>query len=281
MVSKFEDLKALKEMLDQGEITQREYDIVKADLFSEDVGTGEDPNESLSPGWYTNPKDEGEQRYWDGEAWADSTPLVPTPPKLSDDTEIPTPPILPNGSSPDKQPIYKRRWFIALAVILGLGFLGSLIGNDAGTAGGNVVATPTTETATDSSPTTTEVEPTTTSRVRLYSGGLLDGLSSDELTFLDSVYGNVAMVVVPPGLSLDVDQAYLGMLEAIDEAVEVFEGGIREGVMDSCVLLGLGIDTFLETLSGAELTYDEAALVLAAGAIWLGDGTLENATLSC
>ena len=38
-----------------------------------------------------------------------------------------------------KKPLLKRKWFIALMVILGLGIIGSFIPNDATTENGNII----------------------------------------------------------------------------------------------------------------------------------------------
>jgi len=69
-MSSFDDLKELKAMLDRGEITQAEYDIVKADLLA---GTKPDPS-SKEPGWYNDPSGQAShQAYWDGQQWTGAT----------------------------------------------------------------------------------------------------------------------------------------------------------------------------------------------------------------
>lgn len=123
MSSYFEDLKELQAMLERGEVTRGQYDVVKAGLLAD---MSQDSS-SMEPGWYNDPSGQASQQaYWDGSNWTGAT--------------RPDPGI---GHSPSaspvaaaKSPIYKRGWFIALVVVLGVAFVGaSLIeGTDTQTA---------------------------------------------------------------------------------------------------------------------------------------------------
>ena len=110
----FEDLKELQAMLERGEVTQTEYDIVRADLLA---GMSQDssPNE---PGWYSDPSGQAShQAYWDGSNWTGATrpdPRIAMGPSLS--------PV-----AVAKPPVYKRGWFIALVAVLGVGFVGAAL----------------------------------------------------------------------------------------------------------------------------------------------------------
>ena len=70
--------------------------------------------EPTPAGWYPDPENSGQQRYWDGNAWTEN--------------------FAPGGASPApaataaKKPIYQRIWFIVVAVLIGLGVISSLIG---------------------------------------------------------------------------------------------------------------------------------------------------------
>ena len=70
--------------------------------------------EPTPAGWYPDPENPGQQRYWDGTAWAEhfapgDTPAAP-------------------AAAVAKKPIYRRAWFIVVAVLIGLGVLSSVIG---------------------------------------------------------------------------------------------------------------------------------------------------------
>lgn len=80
-------------------------------------------------GWYPDPENAGQQRYWDGTAWTQNFAPLSAP-------EVPTPVAA-------KKPIYKRTWFIVVAVIIALGVIGNLFGGSPSTT-------------TDSTPTTTK-----------------------------------------------------------------------------------------------------------------------------
>lgn len=74
-------------------------------------------------------------------------------------TDGTTPPLLPNPDDQAKKPVYKRWWFIVIAVIAGLGLIGSL--GDGGN-GSEAEATATTTTSEPAETTTTELVTTTT-----------------------------------------------------------------------------------------------------------------------
>jgi len=121
MVSKFEDLKELQAMLERGEITQAEFDVVKGDLLA-DMSVDSSP---LEPGWYDDPSGQAShQAYWDGSSWTGAT--------------RPDPGIAKSPSSSPvavaKPPVYKRGWFFALVVVLGVGFVGAALTGDTPTA---------------------------------------------------------------------------------------------------------------------------------------------------
>lgn len=71
-------------------------------------------SESTPAGWYPDPESSGQQRYWDGNAWTEN--------------------YAPGGASPAptavtaKKPLYKRTWFIVIAVLIGIGVIGNLLG---------------------------------------------------------------------------------------------------------------------------------------------------------
>lgn len=70
--------------------------------------------ESTPAGWYADPENPGQQRYWDGNTWTDN--------------------FAPGASSPVpaaaavKKPLYKRPWFVVLAVLIGIGVIAILFG---------------------------------------------------------------------------------------------------------------------------------------------------------
>lgn len=85
--------------------------------------------EPTPAGWYPDPENSGQQRYWDGNAWTEqfapgNAPSAPTP-------------------SATKKPLYKSTWFIVVAALIGLGVIINLLG-------GSPAETP------ESSPTPTE-----------------------------------------------------------------------------------------------------------------------------
>lgn len=69
--------------------------------------------EPTPAGWYPDPENAGQQRYWDGNAWTDN--FAPGT-------------VAAPAAAGTKKPIYKRPWFIVLAVLIGLGVIGNLIG---------------------------------------------------------------------------------------------------------------------------------------------------------
>ncbi|MHB1136470.1 MAG: Ltp family lipoprotein [Coriobacteriia bacterium] len=70
--------------------------------------------EPTPAGWYPDPENSGQQRYWDGNAWTEN--FAP-----GGAAAVPATPAA-------KKPIYKRAWFIVVAVLIGLGVIGNLIG---------------------------------------------------------------------------------------------------------------------------------------------------------
>ena len=126
MASKFEDLKRLAEMLEREEITRDEYESIKADIMAE------------------------------GEAGGDTSYGESSEPPR------PTPPIVPVTSTSSSKPVYKRWWFIFIAVILGLGAIGNALGSGTDEVPGAVATTTTEEPTTDASAPTDTIQVTTT-----------------------------------------------------------------------------------------------------------------------
>ena len=79
----FDDLKKLSEMRENGEVTQAEYDRIKADLLSEQSEPTPPVNamEGKPAGWYNDPsgKASSHQAYWDGSKWTGQTPKQAQP----------------------------------------------------------------------------------------------------------------------------------------------------------------------------------------------------------
>jgi len=65
-------------------------------------------------GWYPDPENSGQQRYWDGNAWTENRAPGTTAPST--------------GTVAVKKPVYKQTWFIVIAVLIGLGVIGNLLG---------------------------------------------------------------------------------------------------------------------------------------------------------
>ncbi len=124
MANKFKDLKELQAMLERGEITQAEYDIVKADLLA-DMSLDSSP---MEPGWYNDPSGQAShEAYWDGSNWTGATRPDPGIAKSPS----------PSPVAVAKPPVYKRGWFIALVVVLGVGFVGAALTEDTDTPTAN------------------------------------------------------------------------------------------------------------------------------------------------
>jgi len=76
--------------------------------------------EPTPAGWYPDPENAGQQRYWDGNAWTENF--------------APGTPVAATAASAPKKPVYKRTWFIVIAVILGLGVIGNLVNGGSSTS---------------------------------------------------------------------------------------------------------------------------------------------------
>lgn len=74
---------------------------------------GEAVTDNVPAGWYPDPEGSAQQRYWDGNAWTES--YAPAGPAAAE-------------PAPVKKPVYKRTWFIVVAVLLGLGVIGNMVG---------------------------------------------------------------------------------------------------------------------------------------------------------
>jgi hypothetical protein len=117
-------------------------------------------DESKPKGWYPNPSDETQMRYWDGTSWTENIAL-----------------------RDEKKPYYKRPWFIVLAVIVAISFFSSrgsdeepaqtadVVASESATPSASPVPTPTeTETAATPSPEPTPTEEaTSTGEYGIYS----------------------------------------------------------------------------------------------------------------
>lgn len=191
-MSKFEDLERLAEMLDQGKVTQAEYERLKAELLAEPSAVTSDPAASPPAGWYDDPHGvANQQAYWDGQRWtgASRTPAAKpeqigsAPAGWYDDPHgVPnqqaywdgeqwtgathTPPMAQVGPSSDRRRWYNRprNWVL---IVVGLLVLGAAFGprdeSDDGRASNNATVTTsraTTPRATE--PATTQPPPTTT-----------------------------------------------------------------------------------------------------------------------
>lgn len=99
MSDTFDDLKRLKEMLDAGEVTQDQYEIVKAELIGDVSTESKVSNPQIAPGWYEDPNEPTQQRYWDGEKWTEARQLS---------TEVT---LEMQAAEAEPVPIQKRAWF--------------------------------------------------------------------------------------------------------------------------------------------------------------------------
>jgi hypothetical protein len=69
--------------------------------------------EPTPAGWYPDPQNSGQQRYWDGNAWTDNF--------------APGSAVAAPAAAVAKKPFYKRTWFMVVAVLIGLAAIGSMI----------------------------------------------------------------------------------------------------------------------------------------------------------
>lgn len=80
-------------------------------------------------GWYPDPENPGQQRYWDGTAWTQNfapTAGAPSQPVSSVQAAAP----VPSAPQVGKKPLYKQTWFIVLAVLIGLVIVGNMLGGN-------------------------------------------------------------------------------------------------------------------------------------------------------
>ena len=97
---------------------------------------------STPEGWYPDPEQPDQQRYWDGSEWTQHmAPLAPQAAPLQ-----PAAPVQPTS------PVYRRPWFIAVAVVGGLFVLAGMFGGDEGEP---QPVTPVADTAVDNTAETT------------------------------------------------------------------------------------------------------------------------------
>lgn len=94
--------------------------------------------EPTPAGWYPDPETPGQQRYWDGNAWTQNFAPGAAPPAPQ--------------TSATKKPVYKRPWFIVIAVLFGLGVLGNMLN------GTPSESTPPAPNAVESTPATKQAE---------------------------------------------------------------------------------------------------------------------------
>lgn len=111
---------------------------------------------NIPPGWYPDPQDETQQRYWDGATWTDQ--VTPAGAGLPESTQPLPAPFPTSQSAAPARPWWKRRWVQVTAGIVVAFFAIGAIGNaidpveeNADTAGPTSAATtapPATVTAT-------------------------------------------------------------------------------------------------------------------------------------
>lgn len=103
--------------------------------------------EPTPAGWYPDPGNSGQLRYWDGTAWTDNySPVAGA--------------ATPSAATvPPKKPIYKRTWFIVLAVLFGCGVLGNMLSGTPSTPPEPDPTTQSTPAPTETAPEVAEPEP--------------------------------------------------------------------------------------------------------------------------
>lgn len=156
-----------------------------------------------------------------------------------------TPPDLPEPNGEESTPFYKKWWFILLAVIVGLGVLGSLVGDDAEdppTAAESTTTSAESTTSSADSPTTTVVndeETTTTSQPTTTTTAAPTTTTTEAPT--------TTSTTLPPGP----EPAFGSGTQVVGEDVQpgIYETGLLgEGVFDGC---------YWERLSGFSGDFDE------------------------
>lgn len=150
MSEMFDDLKELKAMLENGEITVSEYDRLKTDLLAEGVAPAEpvDPMAGKPAGWYDDPTGKSDhQAFWDDNAWTGQTrpkppPAVPSKARLGGSIYATSSPQLPSAipkpkpGTEGKQPFYKRPIGAVIIGLIVLLIAMSMFGDSGGSSGG-------------------------------------------------------------------------------------------------------------------------------------------------
>lgn len=157
-----------------------------------------------------------------------------------------TPPTPPESTGDQPTPFYKKWWFIVLAAIVGLGVLGSLVGDDTEdppTAAASTTTTAESTTSSSAPPTTTVVddeETTTTSQPTTTTTAAPETTTTEAPTTTTST-------TLPPGP----EPAFGSGTQIVGEDVQagIYETGrLGEGVFDGC---------YWERLAGFSGDFDE------------------------
>lgn len=156
-----------------------------------------------------------------------------------------TPTTPPDSNDGQPTPFYKKWWFIVLAVIVGLGVLGSLVGDDADDQ--PVAAESTTSSA--SSPTTTVVgnDETTTTSQQTTTTTTAPTTTTAAPTTTTTQAPTTTSTTLPPGP----EPAFGSGIQVVGEDIQpgIYETGLLgEGVFDGC---------YWERLSGFSGDFEE------------------------
>lgn len=85
------------------------------------------------PGWFPDPHNKQQWRWWDGRVWTEETrPVVREPYQQPGAAQVGSTPVPPMPTQParSQKPWYLRWWAIAAAVVFGLALVGSVLPED-------------------------------------------------------------------------------------------------------------------------------------------------------
>ena len=152
-------------------------------------------NQNPPAGWYADPSDASAMRYWDGNIWTESTSMNAPDPGS----------IVPSVKPATGEPFYKKKWVIAVAVIVGIGVVaggGNSGNNDAKVfVSGSPTSSPSQEV--QESPTASPEETITSTPTPEES---LSPVADSPVYFYTSASGDLS----------DMDKDFLDLLNAID-----------------------------------------------------------------